>query len=49
MAIENQKEYFNSTYENWKEIPDEKGSIINKTIDMLGISEGSLYWMWHQV
>jgi len=40
MTIKNQKEYFNNTYENWKEIPDEKGRIINKTINMLGISEG---------
>jgi len=40
MTIKNQKEYFNNTYENWKETSDEKGIIINKTINMLGISEG---------
>ena len=39
MNIKNQKEYFNETYESWKEISDEKGRIINKTINMLGISE----------
>ncbi|MCB2299267.1 class I SAM-dependent methyltransferase [Clostridium tagluense] len=40
MTIKNQKEYFNNTYEKWKEISDEKGSIINKAINILGISEG---------
>ena len=40
MNIKNQKEYFNETYESWKEVSDEKGRIINKTINMLGISEG---------
>ena len=40
MAIKNQKEYFNNTYEKWKEISYEKGSIIHKTIKLLGISEG---------
>ena len=40
MTIKNQKEYFNNTYENWKETTYEKGIIINKTINMLGISEG---------
>ena len=40
MIIENQKEYFNNTYEKWKEISDEKGVIINKAINLLGISEG---------
>lgn len=39
MNIKNQKEYFNETYESWKEISDEKDRIINKTINMLGISE----------
>ncbi|MBU3143830.1 class I SAM-dependent methyltransferase [Clostridium sp. CF012] len=40
MTIESQREYFNNTYEKWKEIPDEKGRIINKAINILGISEG---------
>jgi SAM-dependent methyltransferase len=40
MNIENQKEYFNNTCERWKGISAEKGNIINKTISMLGISEG---------
>lgn len=40
MNIKNQKEYFNETYENWKEISGEKGRIINSTINKLGISEG---------
>ncbi|MBZ9687434.1 class I SAM-dependent methyltransferase [Clostridium estertheticum] len=41
MTIENQREYFNNTYEKWKEISDEKGKIINKAINILGISEGN--------
>jgi ubiquinone/menaquinone biosynthesis C-methylase UbiE len=41
MNNKNPKEYFNETYESWKEISDEKGRIINKTINMLGISEGN--------
>jgi len=40
MGIENQKMYFNENYESWKEVSDEKGRIINKTINKLGISEG---------
>ncbi len=40
MAIKNQREYFNDTYEKWKEISDEKASIIDKAINILGISEG---------
>ncbi|MBU3191857.1 class I SAM-dependent methyltransferase [Clostridium bowmanii] len=40
MTIENQREYFNNTCEKWKEIPEEKGVIINKAINLLGISEG---------
>ncbi|MGH4137110.1 class I SAM-dependent methyltransferase [Clostridium sp.] len=40
MTIENQAQYFNNTYEKWKQISDEKGRIINKAINMLGISEG---------
>jgi len=40
MNIKNQKDYFNHTFEKWKEIPEEKYKIINKTINMLGISEG---------
>ncbi len=40
MNIKNQKEYFDETYESWKEVSDEKGRIINKTINMLEISEG---------
>ena len=40
MTIKNQREYFNDTYEKWKEISDEKASIINKAINILGISEG---------
>ena len=40
MTIESQREYFNNTYKKWKEISDEKGSIINKAINILGISEG---------
>jgi cyclopropane fatty-acyl-phospholipid synthase-like methyltransferase len=40
MNIQNQKEYFNNTCERWKGISAKKASIINKTISMLGISEG---------
>lgn len=40
MDIKNQKEHFNNTYENWKDVSDEKSSIINRTISLLGISEG---------
>lgn len=40
MNIKNEKEYFNETYESWKEVSDEKGRIIYKTINMLEISEG---------
>lgn len=40
MAIGNQREYFNNTYEKRKEISEEKGSIINKAINIFGISEG---------
>ncbi|MGV8981697.1 class I SAM-dependent methyltransferase [Clostridium sp.] len=40
MAIENQAEYFNNTYQKWKELSEEKGIIISKVINLLGISEG---------
>lgn len=40
MIIKNQKEYFNNTYEKWKETSDEKDNIIIKTINMLEVSEG---------
>jgi cyclopropane fatty-acyl-phospholipid synthase-like methyltransferase len=40
MNIKNQKEYFNNTYERWKEISNEKDNIINKTVNALGISKG---------
>lgn len=40
MDIKSQKEYFNNTYEKWKEISNEKDDIINKTINALGISKG---------
>ena len=40
MDIKNQKEYFNNTYETWKEISNEKDNIINKTVNVLGISKG---------
>lgn len=43
MNIKNQKEYFNETYESWKEVSDEKSRIINKTINKLGISEGDSF------
>lgn len=41
IIIENQKEYFNDTYEKWKEISDKNASIINRTINILGISKGN--------
>ncbi len=41
MKIKDQKEYFNKTYEGWKDMSDEKGRIILETIDRLGIFEGS--------
>jgi len=40
MNIKDQKEYFNKTYESWKDISYEKGRIICETIQRLGISEG---------
>jgi len=40
MNIENQKDYFNTTFEKWKEISEEKDNIINETINVLGISKG---------
>lgn len=40
MNAKNQKEYFNNTYERWKEISNEKDNIINKTVNALGISKG---------
>lgn len=40
MNIKNQKEFFNETYESWKEMSGEKGRIIDSTINKLGISEG---------
>lgn len=40
MDIKNQKEYFNNTYERWKEISNEKDNIINKAVNALGISKG---------
>lgn len=40
MNIDNQKEFFNESYDKWKEISDEKYRIINKTINKLGVSEG---------
>ena len=36
-----QKEYFNRTFEGWKEISDEKGKLICRTINMLEIEEGA--------
>jgi demethylmenaquinone methyltransferase/2-methoxy-6-polyprenyl-1,4-benzoquinol methylase len=41
MNIKDQKEFFNKTYESWKDVSDEKERIIFETIDRLGISEGS--------
>ncbi|MDP4087782.1 MAG: class I SAM-dependent methyltransferase [Bacillota bacterium] len=43
MDIKNQKEYFNETYESWKEVSNEKSRIVNKTINKLGISEGDSF------
>jgi len=40
MSIKNQKDYFNQTFENWKEVSDEKSRIINATIARLEVSEG---------
>lgn len=41
MCIENQKKYFNETYESWKAVSAEKGRIINETVNKLAISEGA--------
>jgi 2-polyprenyl-3-methyl-5-hydroxy-6-metoxy-1,4-benzoquinol methylase len=40
MLIEDQKKYFNQTFESWKEISNEKEAVIKATIDWLGIAEG---------
>lgn len=41
MSIKNQREYFDKTYDSWREASDEKIRIINETLNMLGIEEGS--------
>lgn len=41
MSIKNQRQYFDKTYDSWREVPDEKIRIINETLNMLGIEEGS--------
>lgn len=40
MNIRDQKEFFNETYESWKNVSDEKSRIILETIKRLEISEG---------
>lgn len=40
MLIEDQKKYFNETFESWKEISNEKEVVIKTAIDWLGIKKG---------